>query len=147
MHYYKSEKEAAYFALKMLESKLPAIPKSAVDSPEWGTTIFRWKDVEGGYKYAFQEPYQAMAKDGLWEPLGRIPSFPEVEVRAYAHTHPNNTYFSNIDLETARGERGLVKEKTVMYMVNKTGAYWYDGRTEELQPAGRHGLMWGEFPK
>ena len=40
MYYYKSEKEAAFHALKMLESKLPAIPKSAVESPEWGTKQF-----------------------------------------------------------------------------------------------------------
>jgi hypothetical protein len=145
MYYYKSEKEAAYWLLKLLETKLPAIPKSAVESPEWGATIFRWADVEGGYKYAFQEPYQAIARDGLWEPLGRLPSF--AEDWAHGHSHPNNTYFSNIDLETARGERGLVKKKTVMYMVNKTGAYWYDGRTEELSPGARHGVLWGEFPK
>lgn len=39
--YYKSEKEAAYFALRQLELKLPAILKSASESPEWGTMIFR----------------------------------------------------------------------------------------------------------
>jgi hypothetical protein len=82
---------------------------------------------------------------GFGSRWGRLPSF--AEEAAHAHTHPNNTYFSNIDLETARGERGLVKKKTVMYMVNKTGAYWYDGRTEELSPGARHGVLWGEFPK
>jgi hypothetical protein len=145
-YYYKSEKEAAYWALKLLEEKLPTSPKSAVESPEWGTIIFRWSDPEGGYKYSFQQPlYKAVTKDGLWQPLGAIPSF--AKAWAYAHTHPNNTYFSNIDLETARGERGLVKERTVMYMVNRIGAYWYDGRTEYLAPSARHGLLWGTYPK
>jgi hypothetical protein len=138
--YYKSEKHAAFVALQHLEGTLPDTPKGAAESPEWGTTIFRWPDEEeGGYKYSFQPIYRAIAKDGLWEPLGRIPDL--TEACAYAHTHPNNTSFSNIDTQTARGERGLVKERTVMYMVNLRGMYWYDGRPD-LPPAARYGVMW-----
>lgn len=145
-YYYKSEKQAAYNALKALELKLPATPKSAAESPEWGTIIFRWPDaVEGGYKYSFQEPYEAVTPDGMWQPLRATPSY--AKPWAYAHTHPNDLYFSNVDTETARGVRGLVKERTVMYMVNRVGAYWYDGRTEYLAPNARHGLLWGSFPK
>jgi hypothetical protein len=146
-YYYKSEKEAAYWALKLLEEKLPATPMSAVESPEWGTIIFRWPDgEEGGYKYSFQEPlYKAIRRDGLWDPLGRIPDY--AQASAYAHTHPNNSFYSTTDTATARGEGGLVKEPTVMYMVNRTGAYWYDGRTEYLAPSARYGVLWGAFPK
>lgn len=140
-YYYKSEKEAAYYALKSLEATLPSTPKSAKESPEWGTTIFRWPDeIDGGYKYAFQSIYQAVTPDGFWQPLGKLP--PATVAIAYAHTHPNNLSFSNIDTQTARGERGLIKEKTVMYMVNRSGGYWYDGRTEFLSPEARYGTLW-----
>lgn len=140
-YYYKSEKEAAYWALKALEAKLPAQPMSAVQSPEWGTIIFRWPDTMGGHKYSFQDPvYKAITADGLWQPLGVVPAYSQA--CAYAHTHPNNLYFSTFDTQTARGERGLVKEKTVMYMVNKKGYFWYDGRTEGLPPNARHGTLW-----
>lgn len=141
--YYKSEKEAAYWALKFLEAKLPASPTRAAESHEWGTTIYRWPDPDGGYKYSFLPITQAFTPDGFWQPTGKLPS--GAQACAYAHTHPNDAYFSTIDTETARGERGLVKEPTVMYMVNRIGAYWYDGRTENLE--ARHGLLWGSFPK
>lgn len=141
---YKSEKEAAYWALKALESKLPATPTSATISPEWGTTIVRSNDPAGGYFYSFLQPTKAFTSDGLWAPSGAIPA--GAKAWAYAHTHPNNTFFSTIDTQQARGERGLVKEKTVIYMVNKKGAYWYDGRTEYLAPNARYGKFWGDYP-
>ena len=140
MYYYKSEKMAAYWALRDLEAKLPSQPKSAAESPEWGTIIFRWPDSEeGGYKYSYQWPlYDAIDPDGLWRPLGKIPSY--AEECAFCHTHPNNSFFSNIDTNTATTQR------TVMYMVNKRGAYWFNGRTEGLSKSARYGLLWGAYP-
>jgi hypothetical protein len=133
-YYYKSEREAAFYALKQLRTMLPLVATSARQFPEWGTTIFRWKDRDGGgYKYGFQEPYEAITKDGFWQPLGKLPT--GTEEWAHAHTHPNNRFFSTIDTATAK------REKTVMYMVNQTGAFWFDGRTEGLEHKDRFGVI------
>ena len=139
-YYYKSEKMAAYWALKNLADTLPETPKSARESPEWGTIVFRWEDLEeGGYCYAYQWPlYASPDPDGLWRPLGRVPA--GTEEWAYCHTHPNDTFFSTIDTATAE------REKTVMYMVCRSGAYWFDGKTEGLSRSARFGILWGTYP-
>ena len=43
MYYYKSEKQATFWALKALDERLPATPKSAVEHPEWGLLSSRWE--------------------------------------------------------------------------------------------------------
>lgn len=131
----------ASFACKLLYEKLT--PEPIGSGAEWGTTIFRWQE-DSGHRYSFQTPvYKGLGVDS-WKPLGLIPKF--TEEWAHCHTHPNGTYFSTVDIETALGERGLVRKKTVMYLVNHYGAYWFDGRTEFLTREQRKGKLWGEYP-
>lgn len=136
---YKSEKYAACYALLSLEQTLPSEPR---DDKEWGVTIYRWSDPEGGYFYDFQWPPYTYPGQNGWLPAGRIPKGAE-EV-AYCHTHPNNTYFSTNDTKLARGELPIIviSMKCTVYMVNQTGAYWYDGRTEFLEESQRKGTLW-----
>ncbi|HQU84858.1 MAG TPA: hypothetical protein PKY59_17095 [Pyrinomonadaceae bacterium] len=140
MGFYRSEKEAAYFALQQLSAYLPETPD--YNSVEWGTIIYRFDDPKGGYWYSYQEFYKGDSAE--WEPRGRVPNG-AVE-RAYCHTHPNDAPFSNKDVDTASGKTHVYPPCT-MYMVTQSGAYWYDGRTEpKLFPRNspiRYGTMWG----
>lgn len=131
-YYYNAEKHCAYFALRLLEYKLSE-PK------EFGTTIFRWR-VGGETRYSFQEPVYS-GSSGRWRPLGKIPS--GTEEWSHCHTHPNGSYFSNWDTAWARGESGFdyYKRKFTIYLVNKSGGYWYDGVSEFMSHSERFGTL------
>jgi len=141
MGYYRSEKEAAYFALQELKAYLPATPDN--NGTEWGTIIYRFDDPEGGYWYSYQAVYKG--KSAEWEPRGSVPGG-AVE-RAYCHTHPNDAPFSKQDVDTALGETHVYPRCT-MYMVTQSGAYWYDGRIEDKffprNSSVRYGTLWGK---
>jgi len=142
MAYYKSEKEAAYFALRELEKHLPATPDN--EGVEWGTIIFRYDDaVGGGYWYSFQNPSKGHKRE--WEPTEPAPNG-SVE-HAFCHTHPNNAGFSDVDVNTALGKT-FPFPRCTMYMVTQSGAYWYDGTFEDKMFGRnshvRYGTMWGQ---
>jgi len=141
---FNSEKEAAYWALLNLEPLLPSEPH---DGKEWGMAIYRWSNPEGGFLYDFQWPPYSHTQDNSWLPAGVRPAGTE-EV-AYCHTHPNNKYFSTNDTKLARGELPVIvfSKKCTVYMVNQTGAYWYDGRDGYKSENQRKGLLWGTYPK
>lgn len=141
---FKSEKETAYWALLNLEQSLPSEPKNDI---EWGTAIYRSPDPKGGYLYDFQWPPYTNSTENSWLPAGKIPEGAE-EV-AYCHTHPNNTYFSLNDTRLAKGDLPILffTKKCTVYMVNQTGAYWYDGKTEFANDEQRKGLLWGKYKK
>ena len=128
---WRSERHCAYYALRELELKLG-------ENREYGTTIFRWPDPEGGYRYSFQKPVYA-GTGSEWKPLGKVPW--GTTEWAHCHTHPNGSYFSKQDTKWARGEGGLTGEKFTIYMVNRSGGYWYDGRTEFLAHEDRFGVL------
>jgi len=149
-YYWKSELMCATFALRELERKLPGDFGNPGTMPEWGTTIFRWESddpVDPGWKYSYQPIYTNNDSDH-WRPVGRVPSFSREW--AVCHTHPNDGFFSNVDLETARGERGLVKMKLNMYMVNKVGAYRYQTIPEDvvkyMSRNDQFMKLWGHWP-
>lgn len=96
--YWSSELHCAYFALRVLEKKLD-------DSEEWGTTIFRWPDLLGGWRYSFQRPVYIGNNGRFWRPLGRIPK--GTHIWAHCHSHPVGGYFSKQDTSWARGEHGI----------------------------------------
>ncbi|GEM_PF-3074145 len=143
---FDNEEDAGFWALINLERALPPEPMETSEWYEAGTQIYRWKDEKGTFQYDFQWPlYSNHDKDGHWQPAGKVPI--GAEIVAACHTHPNNGFFSNIDTATARGERGLVKQKIVMYMVNRIGAYSYDGKTANLSETARYHLLWGKYPE
>jgi len=142
MGHYRSEKETAYFALRELEGHLPETPTGKAD--EWGMLIFRQSDPEGGYLYTYQSPY----KSGLtreWRPKGRAPN--GWEAVSFCHTHPNIKGFSKTDIDNAWGLSMAFPGEKCIYMINKAGAYWYDGGIEHsLYPRKstlRYGTYWG----
>lgn len=141
MEYYRSEKEAAYFALRRLESFLPPAPESK--GIEWGMAILRCEDANGGYWYTFQEPTKGTAAE--WQPTGVVPK--GWKEYAYCHTHPNDAPFSSTDIDTALGKKSPYPRCT-MYMVTQSGAYWYDGKFEDQMFARnaqvRYGKFWGK---
>ncbi len=140
MGYYRSEKEAAYFALRELEKYLPSTSDN--NGVEWGTIIYRYDDPQGGYWYSFQNPSKGSKRE--WEPSELVPNG-SVEA-AYCHTHPNDAPFSNVDIDTALGKTFPYPRNT-MYMVTQSGAYWYDGKLEDKMFGRsshvRYGTMWG----
>lgn len=155
-YYWKSELHCAMFALRELERKLPK-PASAWDSgssddtvPEWGTVIFCWESrdtADPGTKYSYQPIYTNKEKSN-WQPVGIVPAF--TKMCAACHTHPNNSFFSTTDTETARGESGTGDKALNMYMVNRTGAYRYFGQPEWLAESmtrnQRYLKLWGQWP-
>jgi Domain of unknown function (DUF4329) len=140
MAFYRSEKEAAYFALRELENYLPTTPDNK--GTEWGTIIFRYDDPEGGYWYSYQNPSKGGAAE--WEPRATAPKG-SVEY-AFCHTHPNDAPFSKKDVDTALGKT-FPHPRCTMYMVTQSGAYWYDGKFEDKMFGRdshiRYGTMWG----
>ncbi|TYC48695.1 hypothetical protein FMN50_26965 [Rhodobacterales bacterium] len=144
-YYWTSEKRCAYYALKELVLKLPDRPDAAATTPEYGTTIFRW-EVPGSHdpiRYSFQKPVYKGTKNH-WRPLGKVPS--GTEEWAHCHTHPNDGFFSKDDTEWALGNTGFLKIPFVIYMVNRKGAYWFDGRSGFQSKNQRYGLFWGAYP-
>ena len=139
---FKSEKEAAYWALANLEQNLPAEPANGI---EWGMIIYRSPDPEGGYFYDFQWPPYSIGQQNEWEPKGKVPNGAE-EV-GYCHTHPNDAPFSRTDKQTAIGQRGLDRARKIMYMVTQSWAFWYDERDENISAKARLGIFWGTYPE
>jgi hypothetical protein len=148
----RSEKEAAFKLCSRLTGYLPKQPEKK--GTEYGAQIFRWKD-DKSWKYSFM-PITPGRGAGLWEPTGRLPEF--AEVVGYAHTHPNNSPHSPEDRETAIAKRGiwggLDKMMQIVYVVNRNGAFWYDGRPEPggkdqkkpwLTGDARYGALWGSL--
>ena len=138
---FSSRHSAAYWALMSLVSFLPPTPQ---DGTEWGMMIYRGEDSEGGYYYDFQWPPYKGREPNYWQPTVDVPA--GTHRVAYCHTHPNNKWFSDVDAQVARGEKAglFIKEKTVSYMVNHSGAYWYDGITKNLHNKDRDGIFWGK---
>lgn len=148
--YWNSERHCAYFALKELAQKLPHIDAEA-GKTEWGTVIFRWvPSGEESPRYGYV-PIAPSKEANHWNPdTANVPVPNGTEPWSVAHSHPNDTYFSNHDIEIARGERGSLafKKRCTIYMVNKSGAYWADGRTGEIIDASANPrlVVKGQFP-
>ena len=148
----RSEKEAAFKLCSLLTGHLPKTPTAK--GTEYGAQIFRWRDKES-WMYSFMPPRPGPGA-GHWAPTGRLPAF--AEVVGYAHTHPNNSPHSPEDRQTAIGKRGIMggldKMLQIVYVVNRNGAFWYDGRPEPggkdqtkpwLQGDARYGALWGSL--
>ncbi|MEL6522650.1 MAG: hypothetical protein AAFQ66_16910 [Pseudomonadota bacterium] len=151
--YWNSERQCAYFALKDLAKKLPHTDANADEHTEWGTIIFRWSgEHRVGNRYGYT-PLSKSKTANRWDPdkcSVQVPSW--AERWAYCHSHPDGGYFSTWDTAVARGEQGgFFPMKCTMYMVNKKGAYWYDGRLGATVYHGRDDynprdpLHYGEF--
>ena len=140
---FTTQRTAAYWALINLQQFLPATPQ---DGKEWGMMVFRGEDPEGGYYYDFQWPPYKGQTENYWQPTVPVPD--GTKQVAYCHSHPNNKWFSKTDVLVAKGEIGglFVRQKTVFYMVNHSGGYWYDGVTKYLLDDQRSGILWGLHP-
>jgi hypothetical protein len=134
---------AALSALRDLEAKLP--PQSDDNEKEWGTVIYRVPFSDGSWGYCYQVPYQSNTVRH-WSPAGEH-MYGEYgsEPVGYCHTHPNLTGFSSDD--TAFVDVGPNKSGSVAYMVNREGAYSYDGRNPEIPKPSRFRLLWGKWWK
>ncbi len=138
MGHYRSEREAAYYALQELKSY---VPKEWDDNgTEWGTVIYRCDAPDGGYWYTFIIPAMGTTREYVVPPPPPTSSgWREVAV---AHTHPNDTGFSGGDIKNA-----LFSQYT-WYMVTQSGAYWYLGefaaKDVGTNSHERYGTMWGQ---
>jgi len=145
MAFYTSEKQAAWFALNELKSKLPALPNRNLT--EWGTTIVRFTDTEGGYFYSYH--YLTESKlNAEWQPFKPSPQ-PSKDV-AYCHTHPNDAPYSEVDYRLGLGNYPPLNTKCNLYMVTQSGAYCYDGKLDMMYGTEnriRFSTLWGlPFP-
>ena len=135
MAFYESEKQAAWFALNELRSKLPELNELDIYLPEsskknikeWGTTIYKITDSDGGNWYSYHVPYEGEATH--WEPFIKPPQG-ATDV-SFCHTHPNDAPFSKRDRTTARGKDSLGDLRCNFYMVTQSGGYCYDGKIED----------------
>lgn len=138
MGFYKSEKEAAYFALRELERYVPA--EWTDGGIEWGTVIYRAVDSAGGYRYTFINPEEGKVRE--YEPPPPPLSTSGWTEIAIVHTHPNDTGFSGNDKTIT------LFRKCTMYMVTQSGAYWYEGKADfdgyGRNSLARFGTMWGD---
>ncbi len=140
--YYPAEKMVAYQLCTLLTGLLPK--EGSADSTEYGAEMFRWQDQSaGGWKYAFA-PITPGKGEGEWEPVGKLPEF-ELEQVGFAHTHPNNSPHSTIDRLNALGKHGFIKQRKIVYVVNRSGAFWFDGRSDLLGGDDRYGALWGDL--
>jgi len=138
MGHYRSEKEAAYWALRAMEKHVPAIWDD--DGMEYGTMIYRIEDPWSGYWYTFSTPEPG--KTRLYEPPPPPGSSTGWTEAALVHTHPNDTGISDGDIKIA------IWNKYTVYMVTQSGAYWYEGKPEYEKYGKkshvRYGTMWGQ---
>ncbi len=141
--WYPAEKLVAYRLCILLAGHLPEDGSS--DGTEYGAEMFRWpNEEEGGWKYAFA-PITPGKGTGEWEPTGKLPSISGLEVVGFSHTHPNNSPHSTIDKANALGKYGFFKKAKIAYVVNRNGAFWFDGRNDLLHGDARYGALWGDL--
>lgn len=138
--YYRTLMEAGYAAMFTLSNYIETCKPTMT---EYGMEIFRW-DSSYGSLYGFPIPYP-YGQSKHWKASGLRPDGGAVAA-AHCHLHPNNSYFSPDDINTAEGSNLMI------FMVSERGAYWYDARIDpitkkQLPKDARPGKFWGTYNK